>query len=119
MYAIILRDPGVNGTVVENTFFVNSFPAKILFDSGASHSFISLSFMRRLHLMPDNLDIPLSVASPLGDCSILEFVCRGCAISLDDVQFMVDLIVLVMSAFDVIMGMDWLSTYHEKINYFA
>jgi len=32
MYAIIQRDHGVNGTMVEGTFFVNSFPAKILSD---------------------------------------------------------------------------------------
>jgi len=32
---------------------------------------------------------------------------------------MVDLIFLFMSEFDVIMDMDWLSTYHVKIDYFA
>ena len=31
---------------------------------------------------------------------------------------MVNLIILVMFAFDVILGMDWLLTYHVKINYF-
>ena len=66
--------------------------------------------------MPDTLDIPLSVLTPLGDCSILEFVCKGYVISLDDVQFMVDLIVLLLSVFDVILDMDWLSTYHVKID---
>ena len=40
MYLIVLRDHRVSGAVVEGIFFVNSFPAKILFDSGASHSFI-------------------------------------------------------------------------------
>ena len=89
MYAIVLRDHGANGAAVEGTF-VNSFPAKILFDSEASHSFKSQTFMRKLHLVSDTLDIHLSVATPLGDFSILEFVCRGCVISLDDVQFMVD-----------------------------
>jgi len=61
-YAIVLRDHGESGTVVEGIFLVNSFPAKILFDSGASHSFISLFFMLRLQLISDFLDTPLSMA---------------------------------------------------------
>ena len=104
---------------MEDTFLVNSFPARKLFDSGASHSFISQTFKHRLHLIYDTLDIPLSVATPLGDLSILELVCRGCVISLNNVQLRVDLIILLMSEFDVIPGMDWLSSYHVKINCFA
>ena len=41
VYAIVPHDHGASGAVVEGTFFVNSYPAKILFDSGASHSFIT------------------------------------------------------------------------------
>jgi len=96
--------------VAEGTFLVNFFSPSILFDSEASHSFISQSFMHKLHLISDSLEIPLSVATPLGDFSILEFVCRGCVISIDDVQFRVNLIVLPMPEFDVILGMDLLSS---------
>ena len=85
MYVIVLRDHRVSGAVVEGIFFVNSFPAKILFNSGASHSFISQSFIRKLYLASDTLDIPLLEVTPLGDFSILEFICRGCVISLDNV----------------------------------
>ena len=73
--------------MMEGTFLMNSFPARILFDSGASHSFISHSFMCRLHLSPKVLDIRLSIATPLGDFSLLELICRDCVVSLDDVQF--------------------------------
>ena len=86
IYAIVLKDHEENGAVVEGAFLVNSFLGRILFDSETSHSFISQSFMHRLHLIPDTLDIPLSVATPLGDLSILELVHRGCVISLDDVE---------------------------------
>ena len=64
---------------------MSSFSAKILFDSGVSHSFISQTFMHRLRLISDILDIPLSIASSLGDLSILKLVYKECVISLDDV----------------------------------
>ena len=48
VYAILPRDHGASVAVVEGIFSINTFPAKILFDSGASHSFISQSFIHRL-----------------------------------------------------------------------
>ena len=119
IYAIVPRDHGASGAVVEGTFFVNSYPAKILFDSGASHSFISHSFMMLLHLLPTYLDMPLSVATPLGESSTLDLIRRDCIVSLDDLEFRIDLIVLQMSEFDVILGMDWLSSYHVSLDCFA
>ena len=104
---------------MEGTFFVNSLPARILFDSGASHSFISHAFMTRLQLVAQPLDTPLSVSTPLGEVSLLESVCRRCTVSLDESEFIVDLIVLHMSEFDVILDMDWLSSYHISIDYFT
>ena len=97
---------GASGTVMKGTFLVNSFSVRILFDSEALHSFISHSFMRRLHLSPKFLEIPLSVETPLGDFSLLELVCGECVVSLDDVQFRIDLIVLLIFEFDIILGMD-------------
>ena len=44
----------------------------------------------------------------MGDFSILDLICRQCVVSLDDMQFRVNLIVLAMSEFDIILGMDWL-----------
>ena len=119
VYAIVPGDHGASGAVVEGTFFINSYPAKILFDSGASHSFISHSFMILLHLLPEYLGVPLSVATPLGESSTLDMICRDCTVSLDDLIFSVDLIVLRMSEFDVILGMDWLSSYHVSLDCFA
>ena len=75
--------------------------------------------MHRLHLLPETFDDLLSVATPLGDSSVLELICRRCTVTLDEFQFCVDLIVLPMSEFDVILGMDWLSSYHVSLDCFA
>jgi len=70
---------------MEGIFLVNLLPARILFDSGASHSFISRAFMLLLHLTPEALRDPLSVATPLGSFSVLNQICRKCVVILDDI----------------------------------
>jgi hypothetical protein len=37
--------------IVLGMFFVSSHPAMVLFDSGASHSFISPAFVAKYHLL--------------------------------------------------------------------
>ena len=119
MYAVVPRDYSAIGTVVEGTFRVNSFPARILFYSGTLYSFISYDFMVRLQLVAQSLDFSLSVSTPLGEMSLLENVCRRCIISLDDPEFAINLIILHLSKLYVILSMDWLSSYHMSIDCFA
>ena len=101
---------------MEGIFLVNLLPTRILFDSGASHSFISRAFMLLLRLTSEALRDPLSVATPLGGFSVLNQICRKCVVNLNDIQFMADLIVLIMSEFDITLGMDWLESYHVSID---
>src|SRR3954462_2631672 len=54
------KDP----TIVMGTLFVNSVPATVLFDLGASHSFISDAFARKHDWPFENLYPPLVVSSP-------------------------------------------------------
>lgn len=75
--------------------------------------------MVRLQLTPQTLDPPLAVATPLGDHTLLHLVCMECTVSLDDIQLKADLIVLHKSEFDVILGMDWLASYHVSLDCYA
>ena len=70
-------------------------------------------------MIPEALDPPLSAATPLGDSVLLKFICRKCVVNLDDIHSNVDLIVILMSEFDVILDMNWLSSYHVSINHFV
>ena len=58
VFAVVPRDHGAGGAVMEGIFLVNLLPARILFDSGASHSFISRAFMLLLRLTPEALRDP-------------------------------------------------------------
>jgi hypothetical protein len=53
--------------LVLGTFFVNFVPATVLFDSGASHSFITDQFVTKYNLPMSSMKNPLIVSSPRGE----------------------------------------------------
>ncbi|XP_058217051.1 uncharacterized protein LOC131327951 [Rhododendron vialii] len=48
----------------------------------------------------------------------LDRICRDCELIIRDRRFMFDFVVLGMSGFDLILGMDWLSTFPAAIDCF-
>ena len=90
--------------------------ARILFDSGASHSFIAASCERELGLEVETLEKSLYVSSPLGTRVSVDLICRGCELEISGILLIVDLRVIDMSEFDVILGMDWLTTHRVVID---
>ena len=88
----------------------------MLFDSGASHSFIAASVVIELGLEVEALVKPLYVSSPLGIRARIGMICRGCELDISRILLTVDLRVMDMSEFDVILGMDWLTAYRVVID---
>ena len=62
------------------------------------------------------LDNALNVVSPLGATVKLGKVCKDCTLTLEDKNLPIELIVLPMKEFDVILGFDWLTKYHAKLD---
>ena len=89
----------------------------MLFDFGASHSFIAASVMIELGLEVEALEEPLYVSSPLGIRARIGMICPGCELKISRILLTVDLRVMDMSEFDVILGMDWLTAYRVVIDY--
>ena len=89
---------------------------RVLFDSGASHSFIVTSVVRELVLEVETLEEPLYVSSPLGTRMSIDLICRGCELEISKILLTVDLKVMDMSEFDVILGMDWMKAYRVVID---
>ena len=88
----------------------------MLFDSGASHSFIATSVVIELGLEVEALEESLYVSSPLGIRARIGMICRGCELEISGILLTVDLRVMDMSKFDVILGMDWLTAYRVVID---
>ena len=81
------------------------------FDYGASHSFIVASCVKDLGLEVETLEEPLHVSSPLGTRVRVDKICQDCELEISGIMLTVDLRVMGMSKFDVILGMDWLTTH--------
>ena len=88
----------------------------MLFDSGASHSFIAASVVIELGLEVEALDEPLYVSSPLGIRARIGMICRGCELEISETLLIVDLRIMDMSEFNIILGMDWLIAYRVVID---
>ena len=82
--------------------------ARILFDPGASHSFIAASYARGLGLEVETLEKLLYASFPLGTRVSVDLICRGYELEISGILLTVDLWVVDISDFDVILGMDWL-----------
>ena len=111
VYAITPPVELADQPVIQGTFLLSRLWARVLFDFGASHSFITTSIVIELVLEFEALEEPLYVSSPLGIRARIGMICRGCELEISGILLTMDLRVMDMLEFDVILGMDWLTTY--------
>jgi hypothetical protein len=95
-------------------FLVSSHPATILFDSEASHSFISSSFVVKHQLPITIMKQTMLVSSPGGEMRT-KHICPTISIIRRGVDFLANIIVLDSRGIDIILGMDWLRKYDGVI----
>ncbi|KAJ9537987.1 hypothetical protein OSB04_030720 [Centaurea solstitialis] len=93
--------------VLTDTFPVNSVPALVLFDSGAS--FVSYSFCKNFMHVKGRLDSPLEVEIAAKKYQLCKHVYRNNVIEIFGVKFKIDLILIPMREINVVVGVDWLS----------
>ena len=86
--------------------------AIVLFDSGATHSFVASTFVKEVVKSDKGWNITI----PTGVNQVATWICRRCPIFLGHLILPADLIVLDMKEFDIILGMDWLSEHYAFID---
>ncbi|GKF19007.1 putative reverse transcriptase domain-containing protein [Tanacetum coccineum] len=97
------------------TFLLNQHLARVLFDSGADKSFVSISFASMLNIPPITLDTTYDIKMADGNLVGTNTVIQGCTLILLNQPFKIDLMPIKLGSFDVVIGMDWLSKYHVRI----
>jgi hypothetical protein len=91
--------------VVLGMFLTSSHLATILFDSGASHSFVSSSFIVKHSLPIATMKHTMLVSSPGGEMRT-KHICPAVSITIRGVDFPSNLILLDSKGIDIILGMD-------------
>jgi hypothetical protein len=91
--------------VVIGMFFVNDTSAVVLFDSRASHSFISTAYVEKHNLHMALLRCQMMVSSPGGNMPARQ-LCLKVNLKIRGVDFVTNLIVLELKGIDIILGMD-------------
>ena len=72
-------------------FLLSRLWARILFDSGASHSSIVASCVKELGLEVETMENSLHVSSPLGTRVSVDLICRDCELEIFGILLTVDL----------------------------
>jgi predicted aspartyl protease len=88
-------------------FYINSIPAAILFDSGATHSFSFARYANTNELPLQNMQKPLVVITPKGHVEA-NYMINRLTLTIMERELWATPIVLEESSIDLILGMSWL-----------
>src|SRR3954465_5456112 len=99
---------------VMGTLLVNSLPATVLFDTGASHSFMSGAFASKHGIYHEKIHTPLIVRTPGTQCRV-DMVAPNLTVEIERFEFMVSPHILKTSTIDLILGMDWLKAHDAAL----
>ncbi|GJX50350.1 reverse transcriptase domain-containing protein [Tanacetum coccineum] len=105
------QDPNV----VTGMFLLNQHLARVLFNSGADKSFISISLASKLNIPPITIDTFYNIEMADRNLVSTNTVIQGVTLTLLNQPFKIDIMPIKLSSFDIIVGMDWLSKYHARI----
>ncbi|XP_050889055.1 uncharacterized protein LOC127094238 [Lathyrus oleraceus] len=97
-----------NNALIVGMCLVNNHPCFVLFDCGATHSFVSIQCMKRLGLQAIPLSPPMVVTTAMDDVVETLLICENCSLSVNGRIFQIDLICLPLKKVDVVLGMHWL-----------
>jgi hypothetical protein len=101
--------------VMTGIFSVLNYPAIIVFDSGASHSFISAKFSAKCQLTFHHTNGVIMIATQGGRVATYQLN-RQVPIKLGSIIVGTTLLIMGLESVDIILGTDWLSWHHALID---
>jgi predicted RNA methylase len=95
--------------VTASKFLVNDNPVVVLFDLGASHSFVSSTFASKHKLNVITIAKSGYCISAAGNNIMTNQVVKDVKIEIRDQEFLADLVILLGVGINVILGIKWMS----------
>ncbi|GKE81828.1 reverse transcriptase domain-containing protein [Tanacetum coccineum] len=114
-YMLRDRNAHQDPNIVTGMFFLNQHLARVLCDSGADKSFVSISLASMLNIPPITIDTFYNIKMADENLVNTNTVIQGATLTLLNQPFEIDLMAIKLGSFDVVIGMDWLSKYHARI----
>jgi hypothetical protein len=101
--------------IIVGTFSVESHLAEVLFDTVATHSFITASRAEAHNLLITTMTTPIQIDSAGGKVQT-DSVCLNVSVEIRGIEFLANLIVMGTQGIDVILGINWLDKYQAIIS---
>ncbi|CAL2256079.1 unnamed protein product [Prunus armeniaca] len=104
--------------VITGMIPIFGYLARVLIDTGATHSFIAHNFVPYVSVRPTPMTGSFSISLPTGEVLYADLVFRNCYVQVGDAWLEADLIPLDLVDLDIIFGMDWLENHHASVDCF-
>ena len=92
VFMINPREVENSSEVVTGNISIHSSLIHVLFDTGASHSFISITMYKNLHLDPRELNLEFCISLPTGNIIPCQTIYKNCPLSIEGNIFHANLI---------------------------
>ncbi|XP_047310762.1 uncharacterized protein LOC124914292 [Impatiens glandulifera] len=116
VYSMNQKKVNPNSTIITGNLLIANKLAITLIDTGETNSFISAFYVQQDGLKPVESLAVYKISLPTGPGLKTNKFVRACETQLQNHKMFVDLVVVEMSGFDVILGMDWLLRHEAQIN---
>ncbi|XP_061371300.1 uncharacterized protein LOC133313904 [Gastrolobium bilobum] len=95
--------------LIQGNVILNGYPISVIFDSGATGSFIAGHTALRLGITPAPLPYDMHIYTPTGGYCTAAGICKGVILQFEGRTYTINLVVLPVFSIEMIIGMDWLS----------
>jgi len=97
-----------SGNLVIGDYVIVGKTCCVLYDFGATHSFVLNACVERLGLPVCELQCELAVSTPTSGLVRTSSLCARCPMEIEGCRYKVNLICLPLQELKVILGMNWL-----------
>ncbi|KAA3466074.1 Gag protease polyprotein-like protein [Gossypium australe] len=115
-YAIRAREEASSPDVITGTFSLYDTHVIALINPRSTHSYICMKLVSSMSMPIESTKFLIRVSNPLGKCVLVDRVCKGCPLMIRGHYFPANLMLLLFDEFDVILGMNWLTTHDVVVN---
>ncbi|XP_070058057.1 uncharacterized protein [Nicotiana tomentosiformis] len=88
----------------------------VLFDPGSTYTYVSYLLAHFLGVTHESLGTPVYVSTPVGDYVVVDQIYRSCIVTFCGYETREDFLLLDITDFEIILGLNYLSPYHAILD---